>query len=121
MKSILTTLLLFLGLNFSFAQHTAIVKQTSDITSLKSSGKGMITLPEGLTSDVVAEKAKYYTHYFTVQYDEKSSVASFTMVENDDRARSIITRFLAACDVNDVKIEGKLVNRDDFFQLYLKD
>jgi len=121
MKAILTTLLLFIGLNLSFAQQTAIVKQTSDITSIKNTGKGMITLPSGLSVDDVASKAKYYTHYFTVQFDEKTNVASITMVDNDERNRSIIVRFLAACDVSEVKIDGKTISRDDLFQMYLKD
>lgn len=120
MKSILAVLVFFVAVNVSFAQERAVVKNKSELTSIKTSGEGSITLPSNLTNELVQSKAKYYTHYFSVEFNEKTKVASIKMVDNSERSRAVIVRFLAACDVNEVDIEGTIVNRDDIFMNYLK-
>lgn len=120
MKTIVTALVFFIGLSISFAQNTATVKSSSQLTSIKSSGSGEITLPSNLTLEDVQKRAKYYTKYFVVDFNQETHVALIKMVENDAQARNIIVRFLAACDVKDVNVEGTIVSRDDLFAKYLK-
>lgn len=121
MKVLVTTLVLILGMTVANAQsNVAIVKSKSDVTSIRDNGKGMISLPSNLTAEDVQSKAKYYTHYFTVNFDAGSHVATITMVENDERSRSVIYRFLLACDVKSVKIEGAELTTDEFYSTYIK-
>jgi len=120
MKSLMTVFVLFLAMNFSFAQELAIVKSKSELTAIKSTGEGSIILPARLTNEMVQANAKYYTHYFSVDFNEKSKEAKFKIVENTERSRAVIVRFLAACDVNEVDVEGTIVKRDDLFVNYLK-
>lgn len=120
MKSVLAVLVFFVAVNYSFAQERAIVKNKIELTSIKSSGEGSIILPANMTNDLVQAKAKYYTHYFSVEFNEKSKVAAIKMVENTERSRAVIVRFLAACDVNEIDVEGTIVKRDDLFVNYLK-
>ena len=121
MKALLSTLVFVIGLSVAFGQdNVAVVKSKSDLTSIKVSGKGMMTLPAHLTSDQVQSKAKYYTHYFTVDFDASSHVAKISMVDNDERSRAVIMRFLAACDVETIQVEGESVARDALYEKYLK-
>lgn len=118
MKTIFSTLIFVLALSFSYGQ--ASVKSASDLTSIKESGKGYITLPANLTKADVEAKSKYYTLYFTVNFDEKSKVATISMVENSERSRQIIIRFLAACEVQTINVGAESVSRDVLFEKYLK-
>lgn len=122
MKALLSTLVFVIGLSvMAFGQdNVAVVKSKSDLTSIKENGKGMIVLPSNLTAEQVQGKAKYYTHYFTVDFDASSHVAKITMIDNDERSRAVIMRFLAACEVDVVNVEGVSVARDELFVKYLK-
>lgn len=111
---------MILTISFSFSQESASVKSVSDLTSIKESGKGSITLPSKLTKEEVASKAKYYNLYFTVDFDEKSKLATINMVDNSERSRMIIVRFLAGCEVQTINVAGDIVNRDQLFDKYLK-
>lgn len=120
MKILFSTLFALLVLSFSFGQEVAVVRSASDLTAIKEKGKGSITLPAKLTKEEVQSKARYYTLYFTVDFDEKSKVATISMVENSERSRAIIVRFLAACEVQTIRVAGEDVNRDQVFEKYLK-
>lgn len=119
-KSLIIICAFVLGVNYTFSQEIAKVKNASELTSTKEKGSCVITLPAKMTKESVESNAKYYTHYFTVQFDETSKNATFTMVENDERSRSVIVRFLAACNVDQIDIAGTMVKRDDLYVKYLK-
>lgn len=120
MKTLFSIVVLFLTMNIASAQNSATVKSASDLTSLKDKGKGFITLPGNLTKEDVASKSKYYTLYFTVEFDDKTKVATINMVDNTERSRAIITRFLAACEVQTIVVGNETVHRDQLFEKYLK-
>ncbi len=120
MKTILTTMLVLFALNFTFAQNTAIAKNKSDITSIKESGVGSLVLPTKMTKSEVEAKSKYYTQYFTVAYDEASQKVTFTMVENDEKGRAVIMRFLSGCDVQEVRVGEEILSVNDMYMKYLK-
>lgn len=118
MKTLFSTLIFIVAIGISFGQ--ASVKSAADLTSIKESGKGQITLPSKLTKADVEAKAKYYTLYFTVDFDEKSKVATINMVDNSERSRAVIVRFLAACEIQTINVGSEAVNRDHLFERYLK-
>lgn len=118
MKTFFTTFIFILALGFSFGQ--ASVKSASDLTSIKDSGVGYITLPANLTKEDVTSYSKYYLLYFTVDFNESNKVATIKMVDNSERSRAIIVRFLAACEVQTIDVAGVSVNRDQLFEKYLK-
>lgn len=121
MKALLSAIVFFIGLTAAFGQdHMATVKSKADITSIRENGKGAIVLPANLSAEDVQGKAKFYTHYFTVDFDAASHTAKFTMVDNDERSRAVIMRFLAACNVDTVNVEGEMVPRDQLYEKYLK-
>jgi hypothetical protein len=120
MKILTLIAVMFFSQNGLFAQETAKVENVSELTSVKENGSCVITLPSGITNEMVESNANFYTHYFTVQFDEVSKKSIITMVQNDERSRAVIIRFLAACNVDQVDVSGVLVKRDDLFLKYLK-
>lgn len=124
MKALFFAVLITLGFSAaSFAQDKssiAIGPSKSEINSGKTNGKFTFVLPEGTLGENVEQSAKYYTHYFTVEYSEKSREAKLTMVNNDEKSRSVIVRFLVANGVQKVNIDGALVEINDLFEKYLK-
>ena len=108
---------------FSFGQEspkTAFAKSKAEMTQSKTSGNYSFTLPKGTTSTTVEQNAKYYTHYFTVNYTESSQEAKITMITNDEKSRHIICRFLIASGVEKVNVEGKSMSVEEFYEANLK-
>ena len=120
MKTRLSMLVILLTFSFSYGQEAASVKSASDVISIKERGRGHITLPSKLTKEEVMSRAKYYTLYFTVDFDDKSKVATISMVDNTERSRAIIIRFLAACEVQTINVAGEVIDRVQLFERYLK-
>ena len=123
MKSIFVLLTtLFLAGTSARAQDRSTVataQSKAELTASKSSGKYLITLPDGMTSEEVAENSKFYTRIFTISFDEKSDVATITMIENSDKSRHVIVRFLTSCGVQSVLVEGREMMLEDFFTNYM--
>lgn len=123
MKSIFVLMTsLFLAGTSAFAQDrsTVATAQTkTELSASKSSGKYFITLPDGMTSEEVAENSKFYTRIFTISFDEKTDVATITMIENSDKSRHVIVRFLTSCGVQSVLVEGREMMLEDFFTNFM--
>lgn len=99
---------------------TALSKSKSEVTLSKTSGNYSFTLPAGTTAATVEQNAKYYTHYFTVNYTESTKEAKITMLTNDEKSRHVICRFLIASGVETINMEGKVLPIEEFYQMYLK-
>jgi hypothetical protein len=124
MKTLLYSFLMIFGIgSASIAQDNngiAIAPTKAEIIKGKENGSFKFYMPEGVTAEDVAQSAKYYTHYFTVDYDSSSRAAKIVMVMNDEKSRSVIVRFLVANNVQTVNIEGTMVSVYDFFETHLK-
>jgi hypothetical protein len=113
---------LFLVGTSAFAQDRSTVataQSSTDLSASKSSGKYLITLPDGMTSDEVAENSKFYTRIFTLSFDEKTDVAAITMIENTDKSRHVIVRFLTSCGVQSILVDGRELMLEDFFSKFM--
>jgi hypothetical protein len=124
MKTLFYTFLMVFGLgSVSLAQDSngiAVAPTKSEIAKGKESGSFKFVMPEGTTIEDVTQSAKYYTHYFTVDYDSATRSAKIKMVSNDEKSRSVIVRFLVSNNVQTVDVEGSMVSVYDFFEKYLK-
>jgi hypothetical protein len=124
MKAFFYTVLFVAGLStFSFAQERsslAIGPNKSEFAAGKQTGKFTFILPAGTVADEVTQNAKYYTHYFTVDYVASSREAKINMVNNDDKSRSVIIRFLSANGIQEVNVGGVIVPISELFEGYLK-
>ncbi|TNF47709.1 MAG: hypothetical protein EP305_07110 [Bacteroidetes bacterium] len=124
MKNIFFALVSILTLSLtSYAQeHSGVVVASSktELAASKENGKYVFQFPEGISSESVEQTTKYYTHYFTVQYDGSSRKAIVTMVTNDEKSRSVIGRFFVANGIDNVNVEGTSMAVGEFFENYLK-
>lgn len=98
----------------------AVGPTKTEFASGKQSGKFTFVLPEGTDAEEVAQSAKYYTHYFAVDYSAASRKAQISMVTNDEKSRSVIIRFLVANGIQEVMVEGTSIAIGDLFEKYLK-
>lgn len=124
MKTFFYSLLMVFGLgSVAVAQDNngiAVGPSKTELAKGKESGSYKFILPEGANADEVAQSAKYYTHYFTVNYEASSRAAKISMVSNDEKSRSVIVRFLVSNGVQYVNIDGTMVSTNDLFEKYLK-
>lgn len=124
MKKLLVILVLFLGVSgFSSAQtdaEIALSKGTAALASSKTSGTYNFTMPSHITADDIAKNAKYYTHYLTPTYNDGANEVTIVMVDNSEKSRAVITRFLTACGMKAVNVDGKNIDLMSFMESYLK-
>ncbi len=124
MKAFFYTVLFVAGLSsFSVAQersNLAVGPNKSEFAAGKQTGKFTFIFPAGTVAEEVAQNAKYYTHYFTVDYVAQSREAKITMVNNDDKSRNVIIRFLSANGIQEVNVGGVIVPISELFENYLK-
>ena len=118
--AVLTTVFLAGTSVFAQDRSTVATAQTkTELVASKSSGKYFITLPDGMTASEVAENSKFYTRIFTISFDEKSDIATITMIENSDKSRHVIVRFLTSCGVQSVMVDGREMMLEDFFTNFM--
>jgi len=121
MKNLLALVLSLVLSTIVFGQEKVIeVKSAKDVLSLKEGGKGVVYLPKGLNKEDVQDKAKYYTKYFTVQYNPSTGETVISMEENTDRNRGVIRRFFVANDIRTVQVAGETMDLDTFYDRFLK-
>ena len=122
MKTLFYSLFILLVSSSLTAQvvNSASCISKSSLLSGKESGKIEITLPESVIKENVEEYGKYYIKMFTIGFDEKSHVATFNMVTNDENSRRVIMRFLSANQIQSVVIENKVFTLTDFYENFLK-
>ena len=121
MKFLIVIFVLVSG--FSFSQDKifeAKVAKTADFTENKSKGEFYFSFPDATKKEAVDKSAAFYTEFFTVQYDERSHLVSIKMVQNDEKSRHIISRFLIANKITQVNMDGTLYKVDDFYQQKIK-
>ena len=122
-KNLLILVVLLFSLNSLYSQETATIAAVVSKAAFlegKTTGKFKITLPAGSVKEEVEKSASYYVHNFTVNFDNASKVAEVNMVTNDERSRQIIVRFLSACGVQQINVEGTMVDLYPFYETYLK-
>ena len=110
----------FSSLHAQENEVVALVLSKKELVSGKETGAYRITLPAQMTKEDVTKSAGFYVHNFTVNFDEKTKEAKISMVTNDARNRQIIVRFMTACGVRHMNVEGSMMEMQDFFETYLK-
>lgn len=99
---------------------SASAKNSTELKGGVASGHIQLILPSEVTAENVTTYAKYYTNMFTVDFDEKSHLATFHMITNDTFSRRVILRFLSANQIVSVQVENKNYDLGTFFENYLQ-
>ena len=106
----------------SYAQeiNSATAQSKTELISSKETGNYSFILGNKLSAEEVAKNAQYYVHYFTVNYSDKTNEAKVTMIANDEKTRHIVVRFLTACGIQNVIVDGKTISAEEFYINFMK-
>lgn len=123
MKKLVYTLMFLVGFTtLSFAQEATEIAKTEGATELANSkvdGDYVFVLSGKTEADITAAAA-YYKNYFNVTFNEASQTVKIEMVENNERGRPVIMRFLVASGVRYANVDGKIISVNDFMSTYLQ-
>ena len=127
MKKLGYTLMLLVGLtSLSFAQEemeidpaSVVVTQGAEKLEQSKNSGNYVFVFNGKTEGDISGAASYYAHYFKVEFDESSQTAKLEMIENDERARAVIMRFLVAAGTRNVSVDEKVISVNDFMSNHL--
>ena len=121
MKKIL--FLFLLVSSFSFSQQnslTAKLENSGQFKENKVNGKFTFIFPKDLKPEEINKNAQFYVNYFTVQINKRNEVITITMLENSQKNRQIIQRFLLANNIKSIDIDNKIISVSQFYNEYLK-
>jgi hypothetical protein len=123
MKKLVYTLMFLFGFaTISFAQEATEIVMTEGAVELEYSKKdGAYTfILNGKAEADINKSANYYTNYFTLKFDESSQLVNLVMVDNTERSRAVIVRFLVSSGVRHANVDGKVISINDFMMNYLQ-
>lgn len=124
MKRLALALLVLVGMSSSAfsqeASNIATTKGSKELAASKVNGNFIFVLPDNVTSDQVTKSAKYYTHYFSVDFDVDSHTVKVEMKDNTQKGRYVIARFLSSCGVRYLAVDSENLELYDFLDKHLK-
>ncbi len=120
MKKLFLAILAIFSLSMMSMAQEAKVANASSFDAGKKAGDFSFILPENVTAENVTQNSKYYTHYFTVTFDDATNRADIKMITNDEKSRHVIIRFLISLGVEQVTMNGTSENVEAFYQSHLK-
>ena len=110
----------FAGVSFAQDGQVAGSQGSDALIKSKASGDYSFVMPTNLTAENIADNSKYYTHYFSIEFDEGSHTAMIHLLENSAKNRFVIRRFLTACGVNSIEVDDANLDLDAFTEKYLQ-
>jgi hypothetical protein len=122
MKKFLLATVFLVSTFISFAQDnsTAVCGTKLVLTQEKEAGKIKMKLPANISEEDVRNYASYYEKMFTINFNNTTHEIVYNMVVNDANNRRVILRFLAANQIQNVIVEGRVYNNNDFYEAFLK-
>lgn len=100
--------------------NTAFGASSTELLQGKEKGLIELKLPENITKENVEKYATFYKNTFQTNFDEKSHVATFQMLDNTSSNRRVILRFLAANQIQYIVVDGMSFIPSDFYDKFLK-
>jgi hypothetical protein len=123
MKTFFLTLVAVFSLaSVSFGQdntNTATSQSKSQLVTAKETGIFSFVLPEAITNEDVVKNSKFYVHYFTTEFNDKTKEVKIKMIENNELNRHIMVRFLVSCGIQYIILEGNSFLTQEYFQSFI--
>lgn len=120
MKKLIILFAITLFASVGFAQTATVEGTAATLKKNLSENYVQFTMPSEVTSEVVEKSAQYYTDYFTVDFKAESKTARINILDQEDQARRVITRFLLSTGVRTVSFEGKDYTIMEFYSNFLE-
>jgi hypothetical protein len=100
-----------------------VVTYTDAATAEKSKTEGVFNFQfdSNFTIEDINKTATYYTSYFTVTPVASAQGISvlIKLVDDNEMARRIVTRFFVSLEVREITVEGAVVSIDVFIAKYI--
>lgn len=118
-KIFLIATLFFVGFSTINAQSYAISADAKKLELARTSGVYEFVMGSDVTEDRVAEVAKYYTEYFTINFDATSYKATITLFNKDETSKMVMTRYFMAIGASKIMMGEELMELQDYFKKYI--
>ncbi|HIP36443.1 MAG TPA: hypothetical protein EYG85_06280 [Crocinitomix sp.] len=100
-----------------------VVTYTSAESAEKSKTEGVFSFSfnSEFSKEEITKAAKYYTSYFTVAVNSSIQGVDVTikLVDDNEMARRVITRFFVTLEVKEIVVNGKSIMLEDFISTYV--
>ena len=100
-----------------------VVTYTDAATAEKSKAEGAFNFnfDGSFTIEDINKTATYYTSYFAVTPEASAEgiSVSIKLVDDNEMARRIVTRFFVSLEVREITVEGTVVSIDNFIAKYV--
>ena len=103
--------------------HWSIKSQPGKIVYLAKfieNGSYYFTIHAKASKEDVEKSAAYYPSYFSVDYDDASKIAKITMIDNNEKTRMVLLRFLSSVRSQKIQVDGTSMFVHEFYDKYLK-
>ena len=124
MKKFLSLITFFILISFSMTlsqtENITIAQSKMELEKSKKNGIYYFTIHPKASKEDVAKSAAYYPSYFSVDYDDASKIAKITMIENNEKTRLVLLRFLSSVRSQKIQVDGTSMLIHEFYDKYLK-
>lgn len=121
MKKVLGLLVgLFLTVS-TFANGVVTYSDAATADNAKTSGVFNFSFDSNYSIADITKTANYYTNYFTVTPVKSESGISvkISLVDDNEMARRVVTRFFVSLEIKTINVDGKEVKVDEFIKTYI--
>lgn len=121
MKKILGLLVgLFLTIS-TFANGIVTYSDAATADKSKTTGVFNFSFDSNYLVEDITKTANYYTNYFTVSpvKSENGISVKISLVDDNEMARRVITRFFVSLEVKTISVNGKDILIDEFIKTYV--
>ena len=113
-------ILISFSMTFSQTENITIAQSKIELEKSKQNGIYYFTIHAKASKEDVAKSAAYYPSYFSVDYDDASKIAKITMIENNEKTRLVLLRFLSSVRSQKIQVDGTSMLIHEFYDKYLK-
>jgi hypothetical protein len=121
MKKVLGLLVgLFLTIS-TFANGIVTYSDAATAETSKSTGIFNFSFDSNYSIEDINKTANYYTNYFTVTpvKTESGITVKISLVDDNEMARRVITRFFVSLEIKTINVNGAEVKLDEFIKKYV--
>jgi len=105
----------------TFANGVVTYSDAATADKAKTEGVFNFAFDSNFTVENITKTAKYYESYFTVTpvKTETGINVLIKLIEDNDMARRVITRFFVSLEVKEIVVNGNIVTTDDFIAKFV--
>ncbi|MEO9532825.1 MAG: hypothetical protein ABJG68_17525 [Crocinitomicaceae bacterium] len=106
---------------FTMAHHGVAFNDASSDYDKAATTEFNFTMDSNFSLDDINSTAAFYTDYFTVTTAENGEghTVTFTLAQDDEMSRRVITRFFVSLEVTEIDVNGEHMEVNHFVMTYI--